>query len=254
MTCELCSGPLGGSRDPVCLGCAALTTLQGELRQDWHSGVVRGIATDLLISTSRQVRALRVHAQRVHQERSEDKRPEGPTEASSYRKGGTVKLEAKKGIKKEKDSSSYDSSSSTKEKTKVTAEVPTTSSTPPLATKVQAKLPAPRRLSGEKDENPFTAADRKAGIPGEEGSKEEKPGRKGSRGEDSEEDSFRPQRQGIINPTQYSLTGHRDKRSREESTTESIKVHPKDVALPERHFKLPDNYGQQPQKRRRKEQ
>lgn len=71
MSCNRCGGPLGTSRDLTCLGCSALATLSDELRGEWTSASIRGIATDLLVSTSRQVRALRLGTLRIGREGTE---------------------------------------------------------------------------------------------------------------------------------------------------------------------------------------
>ena len=77
MSCESCGGPLGGSRDRICLSCAALLTIREDLRRDWGDPVLRNLGTDLLVSASRQVRSLRISAQRLTEvPREEAQRPE----------------------------------------------------------------------------------------------------------------------------------------------------------------------------------
>lgn len=70
MVCESCGGPLGaaGGNSPVCLACSAIETLNRELRSPWPSASVRAVATDLLVSSARQVRALRVTTCRFYKE------------------------------------------------------------------------------------------------------------------------------------------------------------------------------------------
>lgn len=68
MSCNVCHGLIGSSRDPTCLACCAVACLRDEIRSEWYSGSVRGLATDLLVSTSRQVRALRICTLRIGQE------------------------------------------------------------------------------------------------------------------------------------------------------------------------------------------
>lgn len=72
MVCESCNGPLGASRDPICLACAAVNTVEDELKAEWPNGSVKALATDLLVSCARHVRALRVTTLRSYAE-AEDK-------------------------------------------------------------------------------------------------------------------------------------------------------------------------------------
>eukprot|EP00438_Fugacium_kawagutii_P027134 Skav225197 [mRNA] locus=scaffold3065:266037:266804:+ [translate_table: standard] len=57
--CNKCKRGEAYQSDSWCLGCSAHEQLLAELRDQWGAGGTRAIATDLLVSTLRQVRALR---------------------------------------------------------------------------------------------------------------------------------------------------------------------------------------------------
>lgn len=68
MVCSRCAGPLGSAGSLVCLACSAVETITKELRSPWPSASVKAIATDQLVSTARQVRALRLTTCRFYTE------------------------------------------------------------------------------------------------------------------------------------------------------------------------------------------
>lgn len=97
MVCESCNGPLGASRDRICLGCAAVNTIKEELRSEWPSASLRALGTDLLVSCSRHIRAIRVTSVRAYAEaeergrfeaKAEAKRSEAPEDESRARGAG----------------------------------------------------------------------------------------------------------------------------------------------------------------------
>lgn len=76
MVCEACNGPIGLSRDPICLGCAAVNTIQEELKAEWPSASLRNLGADLLVSCSRHLRAFRLTSLRAYAEAEEKGRLE----------------------------------------------------------------------------------------------------------------------------------------------------------------------------------
>lgn len=106
MVCERCNGPLGASRDPICLGCAAVSAIEEELRSEWPSASVRAIGTDLLVSCSRHIRALRITTGRAYAEAETKGRLE---ERAAHRDAEECAEAEKQGvaIKEEEDSYSY---------------------------------------------------------------------------------------------------------------------------------------------------
>ena len=59
LTCQKCRQAVPHESDSWCLGCSAAEALTAELRNTWGSPGSRALATDLLVSGLRQVRALR---------------------------------------------------------------------------------------------------------------------------------------------------------------------------------------------------
>lgn len=59
LTCQKCRQAVPHESDSWCLGCSAAEALTAELRNSWGSQGSRALATDLVVSGLRQVRALR---------------------------------------------------------------------------------------------------------------------------------------------------------------------------------------------------
>ena len=64
MTCAGCGRNYQSSRSTFCLACSGCQTIQRELSAEWRSETLRNIASDLIVSCSRQVRALRIFSGR----------------------------------------------------------------------------------------------------------------------------------------------------------------------------------------------
>ena len=69
MYCEQCQIEIHCSRSSLCFACSAGETLLNEFAESWGAASVRGIATDLAVSTVRQIRALRLLSLRLEGER-----------------------------------------------------------------------------------------------------------------------------------------------------------------------------------------
>ena len=61
MPCRDCGRDFSYARSEYCVGCAAIHTLGSELREEWPSDQLRRIGADLIVSTARTLRALRLH-------------------------------------------------------------------------------------------------------------------------------------------------------------------------------------------------
>ena len=64
MTCAGCGRNYQSSRSTFCLACSGCQTIQRELCAEWRSETLRNIASDLIVSCSRQVHALRIFSGR----------------------------------------------------------------------------------------------------------------------------------------------------------------------------------------------
>eukprot|EP00438_Fugacium_kawagutii_P006077 Skav200578 [mRNA] locus=scaffold917:289673:295611:- [translate_table: standard] len=103
---QACGGPLGASRDRICLGCAAVNTIQEELRSPWPSASLRAIGTDLLVSCSRHLRAVRITSLRAYAEAEEKGHIE---ERQAWKEAQEREAENRRpaGVKEEEEEYSY---------------------------------------------------------------------------------------------------------------------------------------------------
>lgn len=68
MQCSDCGVTLYSNRSPYCISCASVRTLGGEFRSEFGSEAVRRVCSDLVVSATRHIRALRLHSLREEQD------------------------------------------------------------------------------------------------------------------------------------------------------------------------------------------
>lgn len=70
MKCRSCCSTVYTERSDLCLPCAAAETLTNEFRSSFGSETIKNLATDVIITASRQVRALRLFSLRLLEQES----------------------------------------------------------------------------------------------------------------------------------------------------------------------------------------